>query len=165
MTTNLVYVTPQTAVTHKASGASGATITLTSLANAAGRQSTSFDLGASFSRWQGLLFQTLFGTGPTDRALVQIFIAWSADNSNFGGALSSSDAAFTDTVINGKLDLVMAFLAKNNTAAQNQYGWFEAKARYGLWVVYNASGQSLSGTAGDHVLTTIPNPDNIQAAA
>lgn len=153
---------PETSISHKASGATGSTITMTSKANATGQQSTSFDRGAVFSPWENLLWQTKWGTGPADNAPMYLYIAWSDDNSNFAGGLTSTDATFTDLVTNGKLDLVAIFRAKNNTTAQQQHFRYPVRSRYGLWVWYNASAQTLSGTAGDHVLITTPVPDELQ---
>ena len=158
---NEVLQKQKTAVTWKNTGGTQ-TLTLTSLAASAGRKGTSNDFGATFSIRVVVELLTKFATGPTAGQSLEIYWCSSRDNTNFDAGQSSSDAAFTDTDLNKQLHWIGSFIADNTTNAQQQSWFFQLPGRYGFPVVYNATGQALSSTAGDHVLTVTPIVDEIQ---
>lgn len=145
-----------TARTWKASGGDAA-LTLTGLASGSARQGQSLDLGATFAREYGYRLKTAFGSSPTGGTLLRLFLGFSADNSNWPGGLSGSDAAYSDADDLRNLAELAPLVADADTAAQCVVGRFCPAGRYAAPVVYNdATGQALSGTAGDHVLEIWP---------
>ncbi|MGH8106467.1 MAG: hypothetical protein ACREO2_09110 [Arenimonas sp.] len=150
-----------TAVTWKTSGGTQ-TITLTSLGAAAGRKGVTNDFGATFAARCVVELLTKFGSAPAAGATVEVYWCSSRDNSAFDAGQSSADAAFTDTDLNKQLHWIGSLIADNTTSAQQQSWMFYLPGRYGFPVIYNATGQALSGTAADHVLTVTPLADEVQ---
>src|SRR5690349_5456224 len=81
--------------------ASGGTysLTLTSLANDAGREGGKGDLGANWACQHSVLFETKCASAPTNGNAVELYWASStsgtAGTSNAGGNLTGADAAVT----------------------------------------------------------------------
>lgn len=92
------YITNEqgTAVVWGESGASGVTKTLTfeALASGSGRMGASADLGANFEEEYLLEARIESGTAPTAGAAIDIYLAWSTDNSNWPAGVSGSDGAW-----------------------------------------------------------------------
>lgn len=149
------------AVTWKSTGGTQV-MTFTSLATVTGRKGPANDFGATFCARVVIEFLTKFATGPVSGAIVEVWWCSSRDNTNFDGALASGDAAASDTDIHRMLRYVGALVADNTTAAQQQSWDFFLPGRYGFPVVFNRTAQSLSSTAGDHVLTVTGILDEIQ---
>jgi hypothetical protein len=150
-----------TSLTWKTSGGTY-TYTLTSLANAASRKGPVHDFGATFpvrARWQ---LKTDFNAAPTAGALMYIYWVSSMDGSVFDAQLTSGDAAGPALAQAAHLTMIGSFVCENTTTSQIQSGTFEIPARYGFPVIYNASGQALSGTAGDHEFKITPLIDELQ---
>lgn len=92
------YITNEqgTAVVWGEAGASGVTKTLTfeALAAGSGRMGASADLGANPEEEYILEGRIESGTAPTAGLAVDVYLAWSTDNSNWPGGVSGSDGAW-----------------------------------------------------------------------
>lgn len=150
-----------TAITWKTSGGDEV-LTLTSLASAAARQGDKTDLGALFGRRYGYRLLTKWAVAPTANTLLRIGLAFSEDDTTFAGGVGASDAAYSDLDDFKQLMEVVPIVADADTNAQCVVGTFVPLARYMVPVFYNdATGQALSGTAGDHVFVIWPINDDI----
>lgn len=158
---NEILQKQKTPVTWKSSGGS-AVITLTSVATSAGRKGASYDFGSPFGARVVIELLTKFGSSPTSGNVVEVWWCSSRDNTNFDAALTSGDAAASDTDVIRQCHWVGNLIADNTTTAQSQSWLFYLPGRYGFPIVFNRSGQSLSGTAGDHVITVTSIIDEIQ---
>lgn len=136
-----------------------AVLTLTSLANSAGRAGDAEDLGdgsgrfAVFYRWQ---LKTKWAVAPTAGNRLRLAFGFSDDNTDWPGSVTGSDAAYSDLDLFRQLVEVRSCPADNTTNAQAFSGIVRALGRYCVPAVYNESGQALSGTAGDHELSLVP---------
>lgn len=85
-----------TAVVWGEAGASGVTntITLDALAAGSARMGASVDLGANYD--QEYILEALIeaGTAPTAGLPIDVYLAWSADNTVWPGGVTGSDAAW-----------------------------------------------------------------------
>ena len=149
------------AVTFKASGGSAA-FTLTSLGAAAGRKAASYDFTATFGAKVVVELLTKFAVSPVAGTTLDVYWCSSRDNSAFDAGQASSDAAFTNLDLNKQLHYVGSLIADDTTNAQQQSWLFYLPGRYGFPVVYNGTGQALSATAGDHILTVTRILDEVQ---
>lgn len=157
----LILQAQQTARVWAASGGDEV-LTLTSLANNAGRKGDGHDWGASHAGRVVVELKTAFAVGPTAGNIVEVYWCSSRDNSLFDGNQAVGDAALTDTDVNKQLHWIGNLVADNVTTVQVQSWVFYLPGRYGFPVVYNRSGQALSATAGDHRLAITPLPDEVQ---
>ena len=150
-----------TALSWKSSGGDYA-ITLTSLANAAARGGAKGDLGAYWAQRWAVVLLSAVGSAATNGNMLELYWAGSpsatAGTENAGGA-SGTDASFA-TPAEYKLQLLpIGNLVLSNaagTAVQEQIFEFYPRLRYGMPVLVNSSGQTLSGTAGNHEIRLIP---------
>lgn len=74
-----------------------ATLSLNALAAGSARMGAKVDLGASGSVWDQDFVAILAaesGTAPTAGGLVDLYLSWSHDNTNFAGGVSGSDGAW-----------------------------------------------------------------------
>jgi hypothetical protein len=150
------YQKQGTAKTIKASSGD-ATITLTSLANTAARESTQLDLGENFGREYGYRMDSKWAVAPTTGTLLRLFLAFSNDGAAWPGGVAETDQAYGDVDDLRNLIEITPLVADADTNAQAVVNSFRPLARYMCLVVYNdATGQALSSTAGDHVLTCWP---------
>lgn len=143
-----------TAVVWGESGGSGVTNTLSldALANGSGRMGAAVDLGAA---WDDEFFVELYvetGTAPTAGNTVELYLAWSRDNSNWPGKVTGSDAAYPTTVADNKKQLgapTMVLIASNdaNTTLKQNGVIVRARARYVAPVVVNLLGQAFRDEA------------------
>jgi len=138
------------------------TITLTSVANGSARQSAKFDFGAIFARRWLATFETKFAIAPTNDTEVELYLSQSsnatAGTGNTGGT-SGADAAFSNSSeLKKQLEPIGSLACSNalGTGTQRQAFEFQPTQRYGSVVVVNNSGQALSSTAGDHIITLQP---------
>lgn len=150
-----------TARTWKPSGGDEV-LTLTSLANSAGRAGDGHDWGATFARQFIVELLTKFASAPTAGNLVEVWWASSRDGTNYDGGIAAGDAVQSDVNAIQQCYFIGNLRADDDTDAQQQSWIFEMPGRYGFPIVYNRSGQALSGTAGDHTLTMTPLIDEIQ---
>jgi hypothetical protein len=136
--------------------------TPTSLSDGTGREGPKADLGAKWARrWVALLTSSV-AASATDFKAIELW--WGpSDNATAGtdnpGNLSGTDATLTNAatlryqlLLVGSLSLVNA----RTTSVQKQWFDFYPPLRYGVPLLYNASGQALGSTAADHTLTLIP---------
>ncbi len=155
--------TTGTALSWKASGGDYA-LTLTSVTNGNGRQGAKGDLGQYWADGFSALFSAAVGSAATNGNVIELWWAPSpsatAGTDNPGG-LSGTDATFNTTPDEYKYQLqyIGSLNLSNNagTAVQTQvFAPFVPFARYGMPVVVNKSGQTLSSTAGNFEVRLIP---------
>lgn len=138
-------------ITLWAASGGDALLTLTSLANGAGRIGAQVDLGATRAGRYRFQIECRFGTAPTAGNAVELYLATSDDNTFREGNLGSTDAAVSDGDLRGQLTFVGILAVDNqNTAAQIRTFEIECGARYISPVVWNAAGQAFSSTASHH---------------
>lgn len=169
MATNLIYYKPETTVTFKASGGD-AVITLTSLANGAGRVSAQLDRGAgSKPGLYTIQFITKAAAALAVGAQLFIYFLQTSTSANVPGNLGTADAAVSSSDkqrnLGAPVCIVNADSTSNGEVQLTNSNIIEVYGRYNSVMVWNALGQALSGTAGDHVITMTPYPADIQAAA
>lgn len=162
-----IKVKQETAKTWKNSGGDAA-ITLTSLANNAARQGAKLDLGATFSARYACFLDMDINVAPTAGERIELWLAWSndPDAGDFNpGGVSGTDAAYKaaeEDEWKKQLDFGGALIATADgagTIQRQMVGVVDAKARYVSPVIVNKSGQALSATAANHVITLIPLTD------
>ena len=90
---NKIYVAPETTLTFRNTGSTGANITLTSLGAGAGRQSAQVDLGsASRARLYGWRFWMKFATAPAVGETIRLYLKTS-DGTHLDNDDGTTDAA------------------------------------------------------------------------
>lgn len=139
-----------------------AVITLTSLANGAGRVGGAVDMGATRAGRYRVTIITDFNASPTAGNPLEVYLVRSDDNTTRDGALGSSDAAVSDGDIRAQCLFCGVLAADNTTTTQNTSFEVDTGARYLSPLIWNASGQALSGTAGDHAVRVTPIIPEIQ---
>ena len=154
-----------TTATWQASGGTY-TLTLTSLASAAARQGVKGDLAdASGNLPEVLMFllETKMGVAATNAAnKLSLFIGESNSGTagtNNPAGLTGADASLgTPAEYTLQLALAQSMNLSNNAGTGTQKQWlaYYPTQRYIIPVIYNQTTQSLSGTAGDHILTLVP---------
>ena len=160
---NKVYVAPESAVVFAPSGGT-VTFTPTSLANSAGRVSAQWDRGAGSKpilyRWRA---KTKAAAALAIGTRLEIYIATS-DGSIVDGNVGTADAALSsaDKRTNLQQIGVIGSDSTSNGETQQASGLVEIRDRYVSVVWYNALGQALTGTDGDHSFSLTPVPDEIQ---
>jgi len=142
-------------------GGAGLDLTLAGLANGAGRQGESHDFGALFPQYVRVELRMVFAVNPTAGNVVEVWWASSIDGTNFDGECTGSDAAFATATKRFRLHYVGALSASADTDPQRQSWLFALPARYGAPVIWNASGQALTATEADQVLTVTPLPGDV----
>jgi hypothetical protein len=136
------------------SGGSGVTNTLSldALANGSGRMSASVDLGSVFEDEYVLEVRVETGTAPTAGTTVEVYLAYSTDNSNWPGKVTGSDAAYPTTVANNKLQLglpasILVATNDSNTTLKQNGVIVRPAGRYVVAVVVNLLGQAFRDEA------------------
>jgi hypothetical protein len=133
-------------------GASGVTKTLTfeALAAGSGRMGASADLGAQWDDEYILEARIEAGSAPTAGLPIDIYLAWSSDNTNWPAGVTGSDAAWPadGNEDEWKLQLgppAMSVISTNDgTAVQSQNPVvIRAKSRYVTVVVDNNWDQAI----------------------
>lgn len=124
------------------------TLSLDALADAAGRMGASADLGAQWDRDYLVQLIVETGTAPTAGNTVELYLAWSHDNTNWPGKVTGSDAAYPSTVANNKKQLgnpaaILVATGDTNTVLRQQPQVIRALARYVAPVVVNLLGQAI----------------------
>lgn len=150
-----------TTITWAASGGDHA-LTLTSLADGAGRKGVVHDFGATFYPQYRVQLKTKPGTSPTAGEPIEVYWCSSQDNSVFDAGLSSGDAAHSDEDEKYQLWHIGDLPVDDDTNSQVKSWIFWLPGRYGFPVVWNNCGQALSGTGSDHELSFTPIIDEIQ---
>jgi len=139
----------------------GYDLTLASLANGAGRQGEKHDFGALFPQYARFELLLDFNVAPTAGNVVEVWWASSIDNTDFDAECTGADAAFATATKRFRLHFVGTLSASNDTDPQRASWLFALPARYGAPVIWNASGQALTATEADQVLTVTPLPGDV----
>lgn len=159
---NEVLVKNGTAKSWLASGGDAA-LTLTSLANGAGRVGGALDMGATRAGRYRVQLKCQFATAPTAGLPVEVYLVRSDDNTTRDGNLGSSDAAVSDADIRAQCLFCGMLSADNqNTGAQVASFEVETGARYLAPLIWNAAGQAFTSTAGHHAVAVTPIVTEIQ---
>ena len=161
---NLVYNQPETTLTWRASGGTNV-LTLTSLASGAGRQGALDDFGATTARsrlyeWR---FFCKFATTPVVGEVIRIYLK-TGDGTHRDNDDGTGDAAVSaeDKLKNLALIGVLVVDEASTTPEFSASGVVEVSAREVAPVIWNATADALSSTAGDHGFDLLPVPDEIQ---
>ena len=117
------------------------------------------DFGASFPTRVNVTLLLDFNVAPTAGERVDLFWSSSIDGTNFDAECTGSDAAFTEAN-NVRLKLIGSLICTNDIDPQRVSWLFYLPARYGLPVVVNKSGQALTSTGTDQVVTVTPLTDS-----
>lgn len=130
----------------------------------AARMSASIDLGAAFARRYHVLLESKLQVAPVAGKVIEVFWASSPDNSKWPGKVTGSDGAYPATIDENKVQLTWLGTLKchNTTDAQVDTCQLAPLSRYGVIVWVNKTGQTLTNTAGDHIVTLTPTKDQIQ---
>lgn len=162
---NKIYLQRETEITFKSSAGS-AVFTPTSVANNAGRISAQYDLGAApksrLYRWRA---KTACQATPTVGNIIRIYLVCADDATDLDGNAGVSDAAYNTENLTRNLQWIGNFnidVAGTGAQKASSLGAIEIVSRYVSVVWWNASGATLSATAGDHQFVLIPVPDEIQ---
>lgn len=160
---NEVLVKQGTTVVWTSSGGDKA-ITLTSLANNAGRIGASLDRGATHSRKMRFWVQVDFASSPTKGTTVDLYLITSDDNSNWDGGTAPTDAALTSADTLPQYIFVGSVILDDLTTPNQSSSWeIELGARYIAPVIFNnGSGQSLTSTGTDQIIRMTPIIDEVQ---
>ena len=160
---NLVYAAPGSVVSFKASGGTVA-FTPTSLASGSLRVSAQYDRGSGSKPGRYVWRLTTKLASVAAGAVVSVYLSTS-DGTTQDGNLGASDATNSNAEKIRNLQwLGNVTCDKASDAAEpwNGSGVCEIFDRYVSVVLYNISTVALSSTAGDHIITLTPVPDEIQ---
>lgn len=140
-----------TAIVWGESGATGGlgsvtkTLSLDALAAAAGRMGEEADLGSNWDQEYLLIVAVESGTAPTAGGLVDVYLAWSHDGTNYPGTVTGSDGAYT--VANAPQLGLPAYslpaINSGNAVQQGQAMIVRAKSRYVAPVLINNWSQAI----------------------
>jgi hypothetical protein len=158
-----IYVAPETPVTFKASGGT-VVFTPQNVASAAGRISTQWDRGTgSKPGWYEWRAKTKAGSALTVGTQLEIYLATS-DGTIVDGNLGTSDAALAAGDKRRNLQPVGSIVSDSTSSGEVQHGSGQVfiVARYVSVVWWNATGVTLTNTAGDHEFILTPIPDELQ---
>lgn len=160
---NKVYAAPETAISFKASGGTVA-FTPTSLASGSLRVSAQYDRGSGSKPGRYIWRATTKLASVAAGAAVGVYLSTS-DGTTQDGNLGASDAtvASADKIRNLQwLGNVVCDKGSDASEPWSTSGVVEIYDRYVSVAILNASGVSLSSTAGDHVFSLTPVADEIQ---
>ena len=129
------------------------TITLASLANAAGRAATAIDNTTNKDPWAKVYVKVKTGaSGVSTTGTVNVYLISAADATNYDDNFAGTDAAYTP--VNAKL---IGFLYANANATSyyktinlEDLG-VELPQKFSIGI-YNATGAALDSTAGNHAV-------------
>jgi len=158
---NDILQTQETTVTWT-SAAGDEVLTLTSLANGEGQMGDEHDFGATHSARVRIQLEVDFNAAPTAGLTVDVYWSSSADGTDYDGECTGSDASYDSEADMLRLHYVGSLVASNDTDPQIASWVFWLPARYGLPVVSNQSGQALTATGTDQILTVTPLTDEVQ---
>lgn len=144
------------------SAAGDEVITLTSLADGAGREGDEHDFGATHAPRIRISMELDFNAAPTAGLTVDLYWSSSNDGTDYDGECTGGDAAYNDENDMKRLYWVGSLICTNDTDPQRQSWVFFLPARYGLPVVNNQSGQVLTATGTDQIIIVTPLIDEIQ---
>ena len=150
-----------TTVTWTSSGGDEA-LTMTSLADGEGQAGDEHDFGATHAARVRIELVVDFNAAPTAGESVDVYWSSSDDGTNYDGECTGSDASYDSEDDMRRLHYVGSLIASNDTDPQRASWVFFLPARYGLPVVSNQSGQALTATGTDQILTVTPLIDEVQ---
>lgn len=150
-----VKQTQDTTVTWTSSGGDEV-ITMTSLADGEGQAGDEHDFGATFPERVRIQLEVDFNAAPTAGNTVDVYWSSSADGTDYDGECTGSDASYDNENDMKRLHYVGSLAASNDTDPQIASWVFFLPARYGLPVVSNQSGQALTATGTDQIVTVTP---------
>lgn len=160
---NKIYTIQETAITFQESGGT-VTFTPKNVADNAGRISAQYDRGATAKPalywWRAVTkAAAALAVGKT----LQIYLATS-NGTNVDGNQGTSDAAFSSIDKLRNLQYVGSVFADSTSSGEVQVasGLVEIRERYISVVWWNDFDQALTNTAGDHIFSLTPVPDEIQ---
>lgn len=170
---NKILVVPQSPaeIIWDSSGTDG-TITITSLGIGAARQGSKvdmFDGAAGLARQYTVMLQIdTGGSVPTAGDPVELW--WSSSRSATAGTDNAGQTSGADAVYSDPDDLkkqleLIGILSINDVANNIQRAYFpdfRPLTQFGMPVVINNTDQILGGTAADHIISFIPQVDEIQ---
>jgi hypothetical protein len=137
-------------------------ITLTSLANGDGREGDEHDFTATHPSRVRISLEVDFNVAPTAGLRMDVYWSSSHDGTDYDGECSGADAAYNSEDDMRRLHYVGSLLASNDVNPQRASWVFWLPARYGLPVVSNQSGQALTATGTDQIVTVTPLIDEVQ---
>lgn len=148
-----------------------AQLDLTSLANAAARQSDKVDLGATRPRMYAVVVGIEYDVAPTAGLVTEFY--WSGSHSatagtgNDGGASGADGAYKAGEEDEWKKQLIFlgVQICTNDAATTVQrqtIGFFTPPNRYGQVICLNKSGQALEGDAVEMYVALVPIVDEVQ---
>lgn len=162
-----------TAKTFKSSGGDAA-ITLTSVADAAARQSVKLDLGATFATLYRVRCEVEIAATPTAGKTIDLY--WAPSSSATAGTDNPANVSGTDAAYSGYSSNLAAsvkqlvFIGSHSCTAQatatvqiGEVGAFRPTHRYGSLVVVNNSGASLHSSATNMQIVFTPLEETAEA--
>lgn len=151
-------------LTFKTSGGSSV-LTLTSLASGAGRISARHDRGATAQPWlYKVKVETKWATATVVNESLRVHFIYS-DGTDQHNGLGSTDAAVSDendTIGSPFVNCVIYDTGLNSASGFFYPGNIFIPSRYFSVLVWNATADGLSATAGDHEISLIPYYDQAQ---
>lgn len=144
------------------SAAGDEVITLTSLADGDGRMGDEHDFGATFAARIRISLEVDFNVAPTAGNTMDVYWSSSHDGTDYDGECTGSDAAYNSEDDMKRLYYVGSLFASNDTDPQRASWVIFLPARYGLPVISNQSGQALTATGTDQIVTVTPLIDEVQ---
>jgi hypothetical protein len=163
---NLILHLPGSIITFAPSGGT-VTFTLTSLGNGAGRVSAQWDRGAGAQ--PGLYIaqmETKAAAALAVGAQFFIYLLQSSASADVPGNLGTADAAVASSDkqrnLGAPVVTINADSTSNGEVQISNSVIVEVYGRYVSLFGWNALGQALTGTAGDHYVTLTPVPPEIQ---
>jgi hypothetical protein len=158
---NTILQKQDTDITWTSSGGTEV-ITLTSLANGDGRAGEEHDFSATFPIRIRVSLEVDFNVAPTAGEVVDVYWSSSHDGTDYDGECTGADAAYNSEDDMDRLHYVGSLVASNDTDPQRASWIFFLPAQYGLPVVSNQSGQALTATGTDQIVTVTPLIDEVQ---
>jgi hypothetical protein len=134
------------------------TITLTSLANGAGRVSDAVDNTTVRAPACMVYFQvTTGGSAPTANTPIKLYLIRRSNQSTdiADSNLGTTDAAVTVEPTNAEQVGSVVVTNATNTSYYKSFLVYDLPAKYSF-VVWNATGQALNSTAGNFVFQVVP---------
>lgn len=160
---NKIYNAPETPITFKSSGGT-VVFTPQNVSNGAGRISAQWDRGAGSKpglyRWRA---RTKAAAALSVGTVLEIY-AVTSDGTTVDGNFGTADAAVSASDKRRNLEPIGSIVADSTTngEVQQSSGLIEIHERYFSVMWWNALGQALTNTAGDHEFILTPVPPEIQ---
>ena len=130
-----------------------ATITLASLANAAGRASTAIDNSSNLNYSADVFVKIKTGaSGVLATGYVDVYLIRSEDGTNFEDSFAGTDGAYTPTNAT-KIGIISAVANATTYTAVINTSMFGELPREFCIGLYNATGAALDSTGSNHAVT------------